>query len=401
MNTVWQSKKTYTGLSSAAGIANMEDLWRFARWLADKLGQKVQVDGVEFAGAALVDTSVVTQGSVIAQPPPQYRFPRSAGAAMVVDLADYSRWLSLQMEQAKASADLGVKILPAKPGASLPVPQGAGLLLRRDLLAFIRAVGRRLGFGVEASDAIGHRDTGHGFLVRRKGPDIAHLVIEQETKTINGLICIERLSTESPGNFVIRTDTTQAYENGTVTSSVIASGVIQTYEPGDTPDACAALEYPTDFDPGFDYGAAVGDPVIDETLVSYADFFSDVITAMLALTDSLEIGANTWLPDEWAAASDVVTGWKAVLVPTIGVVGSEGADNCVAGSMRWRAVNYGTVSIQIYWELQKTIDDTVVTSGDFTLAPRDVSDWIGPPTATPDLEESVSYKITRISINGL
>lgn len=400
MKTVSQSKKIYHGLHTVKGFAMMPDLWRFARWVADKLGQKVQVDGVEFAGgSSLVDTGVVTQGSVIAQPPPQYRFPRHSGIVKVAELADYARWLSLQMEQAKASADLGVKILPAKPG-TLPVPQGAGLLLRRDLLAFIRAVGSRLGFTVEASDTIAHRDTGHGFIVRRKGPDIAHLVIESQVKQINGSICIERISTETPGNYVIKTVTTEAYENGTVVSSVEASGVIQTWEAGETPDACAALIEESDRDPEFDYGALESSSFV-ETLVSYADFYSDVITALLALSETPQLSPHTWLPDEWAAASDAVTGWKSVLVPTIGVVGSAGADNCTAGSLRWRAVNYGTVSIQVYWELQKTIDDSVVASGDFTLAPRDTSDWIGPPTAVPDIEESLSYKIIRISINGL
>lgn len=230
---------------------------------------------------------------------------------------------------------------------------------------------------------------------------LASLTIERQVKSIFGSICIERLSTESPGNYVIRTDTTQAYENGTVTSSVIASGVIQTWKEGETPDACAALEYPTDYDPEFDYGEPEGDPVNDETLVSYADFYSDVITAMLALSETSESTTNTWTSDEWAAASDAVTGWKAVLGPTIGVLGSEGSDNCTAGSMSWRAVNDGNVSIQVYWELQKVVDDSVVSDGDFTLDPGQASSWFGPPTALPDLEEALKYKITRVRINNL
>lgn len=231
-------------------------------------------------------------------------------------------------------------------------------------------------------------------------PLIANLTIERQVKYIFGSICIERVSTESPGNYVTRTDTVDVYENGTVTSSVIASGVIQTWEEGDTPDACAALEYPTDFDPEFDYGALVSSSVF-ETLVPYADFYSDVITATLALSETSESATNIWTPDEWAAASDPVTGWTAVLEPTIGVVGSEGSDNCTAGSMRWRAVNDGDVSIQVYWELQKVVDSSVVSDGDFTLDPGQTSSWFGPPTALPDLEEALNYKITRIRINNL
>lgn len=229
---------------------------------------------------------------------------------------------------------------------------------------------------------------------------VASLTIEHQVKVISGSICIERLSTESPGNYVIKTVTTDEYENGAVTSSVEASGVIQTWEEGETPDACAALIYDSDFDPEFDYGAFESSS-FGETLVSYADFYSDVITAMLALSETSESTTNTWTSDEWAAASDAVTGWKAVLVPTIGVVGSEGADNCTAGSMSWRAVNDGNVSIQVYWELQKVVDDSVVSDGDFTLDPGQASSWFGPPTALPDLEEALNYKIIRIRINNL
>lgn len=237
--------------------------------------------------------------------------------------------------------------------------------------------------------------------VLQSGPLIASLTIERQVKAISGSICIERLSTESPGNYVIKTVTTGEYENGAVTSSVEASGVIQTWEEGETPDACAALIYDSDYDPEFDYGEPEGDPVNDETLVSYADFYGQVISDMLALAETLESGTSSWMPDEWAAASDAMTGWKAVLTPYIGVVGSEGADNCTAGSMRWRAVNDGNVSIQVYWELQKVIDDSVVSDGDFTLGLGQASSWFGPPTALPDLEEALKYKITRVRINNL
>ena len=225
-------------------------------------------------------------------------------------------------------------------------------------------------------------------------PLVASLTIERQVKVISGSICIERLSTESPGNYVIKTVTTDEYENGAVTSSVEASGVIQTWEEGETPDACAALIYDSDFDPEFDYGAFESSS-FEETLVSYADFYSDVITAMLALSETSESTTNTWTSDEWAAASDAVTGWKAVLVPTIGVVGS------TAGSMSWRAVNDGNVSIQVYWELQKVVDDSVVSDGDFTLDLGQASSWFGPPTALPDPEEALNYKIIRIRINNL
>ncbi len=230
-------------------------------------------------------------------------------------------------------------------------------------------------------------------------PLLASLTIELQVKSIFGSICIERLSTESPGNYVIKTVTTDEHENGTVVSSVEASGVIQTWEAGETPDACAALVYDSDFDPEFDYGDLESSSFV-ETLVSYSDFYSDVLSDMLALSETPHASTHTWLPEEWAAASDAVTGWKAVL-GHIGVIGAEGADNCTAGSMRWRAVNDGNVSIQVYWELQKVIDDSVVSGGDFTLDPGQASSWFGPPTALPDLEESLKYKITRIRINNL
>ena len=225
----------------------------------------------------------------------------------------------------------------------------------------------------------------------------ASLTIERQVKAIRGLICRERISMVSPGNHVIKTVTTDSYANGSVVSSVEASGVIQTYEEGETPDACAALVYDTNYDPEFDYGE-FEDSNLDETLVSYADFYGQVIAAMLALPETLESVTSSWLPDEWAAASDAMTGWKAVLTPYIGVTGD--SDNCSAGSLRWRAINNGTVSIRVYWELQKP-DSSVVSDGDFTLGLGQASSWFGPPTALPDPEESLKYKITRIRINNL
>lgn len=298
-----------------------------------------------------------------------------------------------QIEGFRLSSNKKSPVLASQPGSSLPT---------KPLSAVLRPLpgkdAQLHGYGGVYS--ISKTVESSALSLLRQGLAIARLTIERQVKAINGSICANGASTESPGNYRISETTVDVYENGTVTSSVTASGVIQTWEEGDTPDACADLVYDSDFDPGFDYGALESSS-FTETLVSYADFYSEVITAMLALPETLESSTTTWTLDEWAAASDATTGWKAVLAPYIGVTGSEGADNCVAGSMRWRAVNDGTRDIRVYWSLVKAVDDSVVTSGDFTLAPNEVSDWFGPPTALPYLEEAVKYKITRVRINGL
>jgi hypothetical protein len=402
MKTVWQWKKTYSGLRSAAGLATMEDLWRFARWVADHLDQAITVDGVEFATAntsSLESKGDLTQSIVLKQQSPQYGFDRSAGAALVADLANYARWLDEQLAQEKTTPEGEVKILAAKPG-HLPVPQHGGLLLRRELLAFIRAVARRIGFGVTCDDVIGTHEDYRSFTVRRqtRPAGVARLTLERMTKAINGLICRERISTASPGNHVIKTVTTDSYANGSVVSSVEASGVIQTYEEGETPDACAALVYDSNYDPEFDYGEFDSSSA-SETLVSYSDFLSTVLSAMLALSETAQTATTTWQRDEWEAASDATTGWNALLTPLIGVGGSEGADNCIAGSMRWRAVNAGDCDLHIFWRLEKVVDESLVTSGDFTLAPGETGDWIGPPSASADLLDGKQYRITRVRLH--
>jgi len=181
-------------------------------------------------------------------------------------------------------------------------------------------------------------------------------------------------------------------------STVEASGVVQDWAPGETPDACADLVYDTNFDPEFEYGE-LQDSSVDEELLSFDAFFSGLISAMLATAAIQESGSFSWPAAEWAAASDAGTGFAAAL----GVVGvSLGVDDIgSATSQRWRCVNRGTEPIEVFWELRKAVDASVVAGGSFTLQPRDVGAWIGPVTADPDPEEVVRYYITRISINGL
>lgn len=417
MKTVWQLKKVYSGLRSVVGLATMEDLWRFARWVADLLEQSITVDGVEFAAAntsSLESKGDLTQSIVLKQQSPAYGFDRSAGAALVSDLADYARWLDEQLAKSKATPDGEVKILVAKPG-HLPVPQHGGLLLRRELLAFVRAVAQRVGFGVICDDVIGTHEDYRSFTVRRQArpAGVARLAVEVEAKKVTALACVYSAeSLVSPGNFVVVETIVDHYVNGDVTWSNTASGEIKTYEPEETPAECPALVFATDYDPEFAYGAFESEEVT-ESLLAHADLFAAAMAAFADATAATNTQSYEWTREQWGTIS-AVDGFADNVKDPRAPVGFapnghrwEGDTPTYAevdvASVRWRAVNNGDCDILVTWERVAIIGGGVVATGTLELEPGAASDWVGPPTipSSPDVDDASYYRISRVQLNGL
>lgn len=409
MKTVWQKKKIYTGLTSAAGVASMEDLWRFARWVAEQLDQVVIVDGVEFATAHSLDSKdELTKSVAIKQPPGQYAFTRSYGAVLVSELADYGRWLDEQLVKTKKTTDGQIKLLTSQPG-HLPLPQGRGLLLRRDLLTFIRAVAQRVGFGVAAPEIVSTHDDWRGLTVRRRRAlYVARLAVEVEFKKVNAFACVYFIeSGTTPDSFVVAETTVYHYANGDATYTAEATGDILTYQPGETPGTCDAIEYDNDYDPEFDYGT-LNSTETSEELMPYQDLYDAASTALTTATTTSATQSYEWRPDVWAAISEVGGFDDEIMDPTTpvdvavsGMLSGSSADEVSVSTTRWRATNNGDCDMIITWE--RMANDVAVQTGTITLAPDEVSDWIGPPTLpdAPDADAASYYRISRVQLNGL
>lgn len=96
-------------ISGTSPLAKMEDLWRFARFVAQIMGHEISVEGVEFASAG-ADGSVTLKvkslregdstGTLdIAPPPRHFHFKRAHGPVMQADLMAYAAFLRREMSR--------------------------------------------------------------------------------------------------------------------------------------------------------------------------------------------------------------------------------------------------------------------------------------------------------------
>lgn len=290
--------------------------------------------------------------------------------------------------------------------------QGLNLSELQNLLPFLRP-----GAGV--------RLHGHdGLLVLERLPDvieeaaqevtpIARLLVAVEGRKITAFACVFTAeSIENPGNFVISQTTTTHYANGDVIYTSAASGVINTFEPGETPAECAALENTTDYDPEFDYGAFVSDEVTEETM-PFDDLFAAAMSAFATASVETATQSYEWLPDTWSTisaeggfADDIDDPYNPGNFGPSGHRWNGDAptySEVFVTSTRWRATNTGTCSMIITWQRVTIFGATVLTTDTITLAPGETSDWIGPPTipTAPDADDASYYRITRVQLNGL
>lgn len=268
MKTLWQSRQTYRGLRSSKGLALQRDLWKFAVWVGARLGQQIQVDGVERAHENHFDDDLNANAtnSRFSFGQERYRFRRSGGLASVEDARRFMLWLKQQLTRVMRSNDAGVRLLPGKDDQVL-IPRGRGILLRKDLLALIRSVADRLGFGVACDDSTGMSEGFESFRVRRE-PGIAKLQTTVTRLRGHSSPCVLGESTEDPSNYVVETVETQTYENGTIHITNTAAGDVKTWFEGGAPDACAEVEVTNDADPELDYGNFISTSTAESVTLS-------------------------------------------------------------------------------------------------------------------------------------
>ena len=280
--------------------------------------------------------------------------------------------------------------IPPKPDLRTPPPRG--MLSMRQLLAFTRRVGSQLGFNVSSEDFASVRDTGHGLHIRRR-VRVAALQIETQRVRGYGRACYYALPLdETDGYVTVRVVTTTA-ENGTITESWTASGDVEAYVAASPPADCAEIDFATDVDPEFDYGATSSVDT-DDTVVPW---------------DSAAIGAESIAePEGDIATSDYEWPqshlWEGISSGTLalplggdvrsGLSVFSGQTRWYYNALRFRLTNTGTQRMKLTWKFAKTSGDV---TGDVTLNAGQTSDWIATPSL--DMFESATPTIDRVRIS--
>jgi hypothetical protein len=222
---------------------------------------------------------------------------------------------------------------------------------------------------------------------------MASMRLEVEEKLAYASICSQGAAS-TPDSFLIKLTTTDEWTNGSIISTIEASGVIQTWEPGGGPDECAALVYDTNFDPEFDYGELV-ESTSEEEVTSHATVFAAAISAANEATPVVTTHSWEWLEAAWRATSDPGAFSHAVgSLVTVGVFTFGGAD-VRAVTHRWRLVNTGAATLRASWELRNATD-AVEEDGALTLGVGQTSDWVEPPAISSAV--SLHYQITRLRV---
>lgn len=230
-----------------------------------------------------------------------------------------------------------------------------------------------------------------GYTLGGRPARVARLVIETESRAASASVCAMGESLETPGNFVTKTTDVSVFENGSITATVEASGVIQTWEAGEEPEACAELVYENDFDPELDYGEFVSSSYTED-LVSFETLLAAAITAAGTAAVVSASYSFEWPEPEWKAVS-ADGGYATGTGSTIGVTINISTATAAASTHRWRIRNAGDCTLRVAWRLLRSPGDVEIETGSITVGRGQTSDWIGPPAIGSDPSEHLEYSL--------
>lgn len=191
------------------------------------------------------------------------------------------------------------------------------------------------------------------------------------------------------------------FENGSVTTTDTFEGRVQTYQDISELEECLDPVNTTDFDPEFDYGDFLSVEYDDE-VSTFEDLRS---AAIAAISDADVISSsvvNAWGEDQWREVSadlDLAGSPFFASFPELFDLGSETVTDewsAVARDARWRVVNLGQCIVRLDWERRKTLDDTLITSGQVTVPRGQTSDWSSRPTLSANPDNRFKVLFTRV-----
>lgn len=401
-----QSRDVYRMSRGSKGLATMPEIIDAAAWISQRLAQQLSIQGVERGKAAPaieattplpVDARTASQ---LNSPVPVFRFQRREGLSLTHDLHQLADWLHPLMQQQWRDADVNILVRRAAADVRLPLPPLGGLLQRKHIVAFMRAVGFALGFEVEATDLAGARDAGPGaFQVRRKKQRTASLTVTVQRRSGHAKVCHIGVAPDDSGWYSQRVETS-VYDNGSYTTTETPSGAIQGIGPDGTFLACADNEIETTFDDEFDYGGFVS-ATIEYTTVGWSGLTSAATSALEDAGDPEVLWTPSWLEAGWEAASAARN--QSLSYSSSSTLGSVYGEGGFGGWNVFRPKvqieNTGQVPIEIEITFTRASDSTTEVLDPVTIAPGEVSDWITFHAAAAG--ESWTAAITRVGINGL
>lgn len=395
MSALFQSRPVYSGLRSSKGLATMRDVWSFARFCGEQLGQNVIVDGVEFAKAGHLKTEVplaqtARTAAGFRTDVPALRFDRSRGLALRADLEKLAAWLQPQLEMKWRNSS--AKFTLGRP-AVLPLPEGT-LIRRAELLAFIRAVGEALGFRAESSDLTGIRDTGHGIHVSRRAR-VASIIVRSQSRHGHGKACFAFTAEDGDTGYITVRTITYTHEVGSIVETYTASGAVQGVGPGGVFDDCAEVEFESS-------GSASGALLSVEISDNLVPWDSVIAAAAGAVADDgspAEEWTAEWTEDEWRAESGARNEFITLSESARGNIYGEGvAEGWNIQAPKIQIENTGDTQLEVEITFTRVSDSATETLDPVIVQPHATSDWIDTRAADPT--EIWNCHITRVGIGG-
>lgn len=218
-------------------------------------------------------------------------------------------------------------------------------------------------------------------------------VLEIETQLTLGFsrVCLEGNQEPLEDGYSVEKTVESIFANGSYTQTWTASGAIQGYGPGGTPDGCAELSYSDTIDPEVDYGAFED----EDTSYVIVPWTGAISAAEAAVEDWGDPGTETY---EWR-----VTDWRSVseagvsLVHYLGVSSSNvilpESNGWKVQGYRFRLRNAGGAALRVDYRFTKAPSSTEVAAS-LVLRRGEQSDWIEPPECAPwDLWDGVIERV--------
>lgn len=379
-------------LRRKTGLATLRDVWSFAHYIADRTGQTVVIEGVSRVRAGHLGASVPLASdarTVSHTKPAEVYHPRKKhGLALKSDLQELARWLAPVLAQQDRSDDKQVNLRRASQGR-LPLPSGAGLLHRKDFVAFVTAAGARLGFKVEARDVVGSRDTAAGLHVNRRRSRIAGILVRTQARYGYGKICAAFTADDPDDGNVVTRVTVTTFETGSITETWTASATVQGIGPGGSFDDCAEVDYEQT---GSGSGAQTGVSTTDTV-----EPWDDVIAAAEAeIADEgppFDVWTATWEQPEWRSASAA----RSEFIDVSYNARATGFEWEIAAP-KFQIENTGQTRLEVEITFTRLSDSETETLEPVIVEPGQTSDWIDTRAADPF--ETWNCHITRVGMGG-
>jgi hypothetical protein len=222
-------------------------------------------------------------------------------------------------------------------------------------------------------------------------------ILEWEVEGFGGYasICSLGESFNDFGNWSLERRSVYNFENGSYSYTETASGVIATYGPGETPDACDEPVIEDTFDDSFDYGDYQSDEH-SEDLLAFEDLIPNALGAVVT-ADNLSGGAQEWVRSLWQDVSEEVTpftqyfGWIGVAANVFGAA---------AEKVRFRLRNRGSAALRVdcgFYGSGISGGATDIAT-EINLAPGATSAWQEVPSIDPDPAKYYTAEIRRVRI---